>query len=553
MNAVHQCLFCPQTFGTAAEKDDHVLEHFAQETCAECDQNLIRIGSNLYTLHSAVTCIKTELKIEPRTATPLPSVNYSGYKTETEDDVTTAASDNEDWSTTFSMIKESICTDELQVKVEPNNEYEQQNVTNDCDWEIEIKPRHLIEVVGEYEHGFESTQSDSEIKPQNEEQSINSIEENKRNRKSSCEICGKILLTTSLVLHKKTQHAPPGSYICRICYKELPNEQELSKHHADCLSKTRKKVRCNDCGKMFNKSTIARHKRAFHSPEGTPVCKRCGKIFSNEGELSLHRSVCLLKRKPIEKGHFECDICKKVLSSKKCVKQHINFMHNPEYQKKTQIPCNICGKIMGSDAIYRHRAVFHSDASTYVCKLCGKKSPNEAALLSHKTECLKKASRKIPCNICGKVLNKSTMARHKVINHSGAEAFVCKLCAKIFPNDEELQNHKPICPTRQRQLTKFPCDICGKLLVITAIPTHKRVKHSESGTPVCKMCSKICANEEELATHKQQCWEKRKNKGWRKKGEFECEFCKKIFCHKHSLHNHLKAFHNYNSKTKQNT
>ncbi|XP_031628878.1 uncharacterized protein LOC116344466 [Contarinia nasturtii] len=64
IRTVHQCLFCPQTFDSASEKGDHILQHFAQETCIECDQHLIRIGSNLYTLHNAVTCIKVNIKTE---------------------------------------------------------------------------------------------------------------------------------------------------------------------------------------------------------------------------------------------------------------------------------------------------------------------------------------------------------------------------------------------------------------------------------------------------------------------------------------------------------
>lgn len=51
-------MFCTQTFESAAAKDEHILEHFAQETCDDCKQNLIRIGGNLYILHSSITCIK---------------------------------------------------------------------------------------------------------------------------------------------------------------------------------------------------------------------------------------------------------------------------------------------------------------------------------------------------------------------------------------------------------------------------------------------------------------------------------------------------------------
>ena len=56
--SVHQCFFCQQTFDSAADKDDHILEHFAQVSCTECDAELIRIAEHLYVRHDDATCIK---------------------------------------------------------------------------------------------------------------------------------------------------------------------------------------------------------------------------------------------------------------------------------------------------------------------------------------------------------------------------------------------------------------------------------------------------------------------------------------------------------------
>lgn len=53
-------MFCGQTFDSAAEKDAHILEHFVQEVCSDCGQNLIRIGGKTYTLHDDITCAKKE-------------------------------------------------------------------------------------------------------------------------------------------------------------------------------------------------------------------------------------------------------------------------------------------------------------------------------------------------------------------------------------------------------------------------------------------------------------------------------------------------------------
>lgn len=56
--SVHPCLFCTQTFDTAFDKDDHILQHFIHETCLKCNLDLIRIGGKLYAEHNTTTCIK---------------------------------------------------------------------------------------------------------------------------------------------------------------------------------------------------------------------------------------------------------------------------------------------------------------------------------------------------------------------------------------------------------------------------------------------------------------------------------------------------------------
>lgn len=55
------CEACPKSFETENEKNIHILEHLARygEFCGKCDKSLIRIGAELYVLHTKFTCIKS--------------------------------------------------------------------------------------------------------------------------------------------------------------------------------------------------------------------------------------------------------------------------------------------------------------------------------------------------------------------------------------------------------------------------------------------------------------------------------------------------------------
>lgn len=120
--SVHQCLFCQQTFDSAAHKDNHVLEHFVRETCTECDEDLIRIGGYLYVRHNEATCIKrveiSQVFVESCTA-----IETVLVKPELE---------NDEYSVTTGLVTSDMCEIGTQeIKIEPVNACEQEVVLLD--------------------------------------------------------------------------------------------------------------------------------------------------------------------------------------------------------------------------------------------------------------------------------------------------------------------------------------------------------------------------------------------------------------------------------------
>lgn len=115
---MHQCLFCPQIFDSASDKDDHLLKHFIRETCTECNQNLIQIGRCLYVQHNEATCIK-------RVATPVKNGDLC-----TKIDLVQVSDSMECRNVATTLIDVEICNT-YQIKSEPVDGHEDKDILVD--------------------------------------------------------------------------------------------------------------------------------------------------------------------------------------------------------------------------------------------------------------------------------------------------------------------------------------------------------------------------------------------------------------------------------------
>ncbi|XP_031628852.1 zinc finger protein 62-like [Contarinia nasturtii] len=514
IKAVHECLFCPQTFGTAFEKDDHVLEHFAQEICTECNQHLIRIGRNLYTLHNAVTCIRADIKSEAEIAL-CPVTNQSMCSTKSQHDMKDC------------LATESICVENVLIKPEPysydEREYDLMRtdllIDNEgTNFDVAIDSAVQVEII-EGQSVLECSELDFSDKSYDK---LSGRKRKNRNR-SKCDECGKWLHVYALKRHKKVKHQSP---ICTICTKSFPSEEELLNHQSVCMLKLTEsnkddeykcdvpgcekvyhlkaslqrhqklshdpdndsQVACEICNKVMNSLSIPRHMRVSHNSAGEFVCKICSKVFKGEDELVAHKPECSLRRSNQEwnkRGVFECEICKKTYSSRATVYKHKQKHHNPNGLRKSEqnvpVPCHICGKLMFAESLKKHIILQHHEPGTHICRLCVKIFPNEEELANHQQECDKTGE--FECHVCKKgFFLKASLVRHVKTIH-----------------DLQREKEEPIA-----------CDECGKMLSKKTLKTHKRIKHSPPGTAVCTTCARIFPNNEELMRHKTQCLLKKK-------------------------------------------
>ncbi|XP_031639859.1 PR domain zinc finger protein 5-like [Contarinia nasturtii] len=253
IRAVHQCLFCPQTFGSASEKDDHILQHFAHETCIECDQNLIRIGSDLYTRHNAVTCIKANFAKSEEPS----EKEYQHANSPTSQEIC-----NDGDFIGQAQALNPIFIEEMELK--PDDLNEQLMLRDNCDSEHEPHENHI-----------EPTPNLDQFSDSMGVSESTSNQSSETDDRTKCNICNKILSTTNaLKTHKLITHSAPGHFPCQLCNMILTRKDSLRKHMQMKHDPNCVKFKCVYCYAVFlKKSSLENHH---------PKCKKRAEKLRNE-------------------------------------------------------------------------------------------------------------------------------------------------------------------------------------------------------------------------------------------------------------------------------
>ncbi|XP_055306531.1 zinc finger protein 135-like [Sitodiplosis mosellana] len=483
---VHQCLFCSQTFDSAAEKDDHILEHFARETCMECNQNLIRIGGNLFTLHNSITCIRSGTKLEQQSLlTEEPDIlGKDERKIENcnaNDMIVATTLSNTDY-------------DEQIIKVEPTIEYYEDRGSG-VDLEgVQIKEECIYDADTEV-HGTIFT----------EQLQVDSI-------------------TCEPYLEPNDPMTPNIGHFMVDNFNE-PNSSRMKKPQQSSHSKSKSKqktaknavdkLKCDICDMTFSHVVnVRRHKIYFHSQPGTHLCRICTKIFANPEALAEHRIGCYEKKKirldnpKIHIGKsFECYVCRRVAPSRRKLYSHMRNMHVSKKAEDTHgvknFVCTWCGKVFSREYLLKQHENSHTGLRPYVCRYgCGKSFAACSAQRAH-MRYVHEGQKRYQCKIdgCDQAFGGSTgFKKHKRDVH-GIPYVDKRYQTKLKPHEKEKTQYR--CPyleckkifvhhsSRYKHvkevhegIKKYKCKIDGCLATFggaVGLRNHKRDVH---GVPI---------------------------------------------------------------------
>lgn len=554
---VHECLFCSRTFDCAIAKDDHILQHFAQEICLDCNQHLIRIGGCMYTKHNEMTCIKSEIKLEPNESTQI------------ENQLENSMS-NHSKIVSIEIVEQIGDTSTIEIYNECNT---LDNNVDVCD--SEIKSELLIE--DDKCPNFLSNLYEEQINNGN----CRSIRKRKSvNEYSKCDVCGKTMLTSSLYYHIKNIHnllANMEEFKCEPCRKNFKTADILRKHMRMKHDPTVKKLRCtlcrlifmkesslrnhhckrkfgemekvtpmpcDECGKLLsNQNSLRKHKTLLHSRPGTIFCRVCGRLFKNLDDRDKHHSECYQRHKIRNAEFFRASQIrrknKKIQENVQCTPVENNqsssdqlLSNNPDTNRKRKTnsdhtECKICGKLLLIASLYNHMKNIHQTHG----------------LNSIQFKCDK-------CKIEFK--SQENHRKHMRMKHdSNIEKFKCELCSRIFVKKSSLGTHN--C---RRKTGRFiinipmPCEICGRILSSKGtLQKHQILLHSSPDIIFCNVCGRKFSNADDRNAHRDECALKtqiRKSKAF---GELGCFVCNTMFksnqllrCHIEMKHTDLQTF-----------
>nr|CAH8863169.1 unnamed protein product [Trichobilharzia regenti] len=311
--------------------------------------------------------------------------------------------------------------------------------------------------------------------------------------------------------------------------------------------KESKVFQCTKCHSCYTSRTFLKiHIQRVHKGITYP-CSQCGKVFSREYSLRLHK--CIVNQPEKQRLPIACFLA--VISSShplsspcgRFFQSQTIYMQTASVQSKSavisclvslcscfllmtktwdvNIDANCCLPILASRQL--------SPKSTkFPCTHCSRTFPFQYLLNRHIK--IVHEGKPFPCEQCDiKFASKANLSRHVAAIHQGMK-FTCDLCDKKFSTKNARARHiKSI-----HEGMKFTCDLCDKKFS-TKSASDRHIKTVHEGKKFfCDQCDRKFYGKSKLREHIQVVHEGK---------PFPCEQCDKKFSSKANLSRHVAAIH----------
>lgn len=143
------------------------------------------------------------------------------------------------------------------------------------------------------------------------------------NKPLKCDTCGKDFNRKSNFKKHLRTHKGEKPYSCSFCSKQYSQRSSLNLHLR--IHTGEKPYVCETCGKGFiQRIHLIVHMRRAHTGEKPYLCKTCGKCFTASSELSVH------KRTHTGEKPYTCGICGRSYRYRTDVRIHMKKAHTCE-------------------------------------------------------------------------------------------------------------------------------------------------------------------------------------------------------------------------------
>ena len=372
-----------------------------------------------------------------------------------------------------------------------------------------------------------------------------------------CTFCSKTFKRKGKLKEHVTRHHKPTHIMrtnpCEKCGKEIVAMRQHLKSCKGKIEKIKKPIidhLCTYCGNKFKKKyLLERHIKYTHSYTQCSICNeevKFGYPFKKHMALNHDGEI------------FTCSLCEKKFYSKKCLKDHVELVH----EKKESCVCNLCGKTYTSKPNLHEHIKRSHEGKVAKCQKCDFTCnySNPQTLRNHMERVHE--GKLYYCSQCPEQFpSMNRLEGHIALIHDKSQLFQCPKCENVYRTERVLKEH--IAFVHEKSVA-FPCSICGKHFPIESVlKRHMRSIH-EGVRYQCELCSISYCNQSTLKKHVESVHEGKDlsvkcplcNKSLKKdalkrhianvhekKRPHECDICHERFAQSGQLKTHKKGKH----------
>jgi KRAB domain-containing zinc finger protein len=240
----------------------------------------------------------------------------------------------------------------------------------------------------------------------------------------------------------------------------------------------------------------------------TPYCEICKKMLNSKRYFKQHMKTkhnieIIHKKLPEIIQDHHCDLCGRVYPTRSKLKFHIRWHRDLlEGANRPHGPCSVCaGFFKTRNQLVKHEKTHipKSLRNFWYCDLCGHRFRCRGLLFSHiKMRHIEKV--RFYCKDCPgtSFSNKYRLKEHVDFKHLNIRKHVCEQCGRAFPTSSKLKIHHRVHTGEQ----PFQCQYCDRRFTHQA--DHMRHEWAHTGTRkyCCKLCRVSYNSIEEREAHK---------------------------------------------------